>query len=253
MGKSKKKIGTKQQLEYKEPPVKWHAKPVKCLNERQKEFINSIKDNDITFCISGPGAGKTMMAVWQSLRLIEKGLFKKLILVRSIRAVKGEELGALPGSMYEKMSVYLTPFFQNIDKVIGKESREALVGNGTIEILPLAYCRGLSEEDCIMIFDEAQNVDFHTFESIVTRIGKNCKIIICGDEDQSDFKNKSEMAPLNQIADILEPVEGIGVIRFLPEDSAIRNPIIPKILEKLTILKKRLYQKGYGDTEVKKN
>jgi phosphate starvation-inducible protein PhoH len=57
--------------------------------------------------------------------------------------------------MYEKMSMYLTPFFQNIDKVIGKESREALVGNGTIEILPLAYCRGLSEEDCIMIFDEA--------------------------------------------------------------------------------------------------
>lgn len=239
MGKSKKKIGTKQTLEYKEVPVKWHAKPVKCLNERQKEFINSIKENDITFCISGPGAGKTMMAVWQSLILIEKGLFKKLILVRSIRSVKGEELGALPGSMYEKMSIYLIPFFQNIDKVIGKESRELLVGNNTIEVLPLAYCRGLSEEDCIIIFDEAQNVNFHTFESIITRIGKNCKMIILGNENQSDFKNKKEMAPLNKITDVLKDIEGVGVVHFLPEDSAIRNPIIPKILEKLNMLRQK--------------
>lgn len=239
MGKSKKKTGTKTQLEYVEKDFKWHAKPVKCLNERQKEFINSIKNNDITFCISGPGAGKTMMAVWQSLRLIEKGLFKKLVLVRSIRSVKGEELGALPGSMYDKMAPLLVPFFQNIDKVIGKEARETLVGNGTIEILPLAYCRGLSEEDCIMIFDEAQNVDFHTFESIITRIGKNCKIICLGDENQSDFKNKSEMVPLNKIADLLGSVDGVGVVKFLPEDSAIRNPIIPKILEKLNTMRQQ--------------
>lgn len=251
MGKSKKKSGTKQQLEYKEPPVKWHAKPVKCLNERQKEFINSIKENDITFCISGPGAGKTMMAVWQALRLIEKGLFKKLVLVRSIRSVKSEELGAIPGTVFQKMFPYLQPFFSNIDKIIGKDAREALVGNETISILPLAYCRGITEEDCIVIFDEAQNVDFHTFESIVTRIGNNCKYIILGDENQTDFKNKKEMAPLNQIADILESVKGIGVVRFLPEDSAIRNPIIPKILEKLHILKER--QNGYINTEVKKN
>ena len=237
MGKSKKVKGTKQTLEYTEQPVKWHAKPVKCLNERQKEFVNSIKENDITFCISGPGAGKTMMAVWQALRLIEKGLYKKLILVRSIRTVKAENLGILPGTALEKMKPFLLPFFQNIDKIIGKDSREILVGNGTIEILPLAYCRGLSEEDCIIIFDEAQNVDFHTFESIVTRIGQNCKIVILGDENQSDFHNKKEMAPLNKIANVLESIDGIGVVRFLPEDSAIRNPLIPKILEKLNILR----------------
>ena len=149
------------------------------------------------------------------------------------------------------MAPFLVPFWQNIDKVIGKEARKALVGNGTIEILPLSFCRGLSQEDCIMIFDEAQNVDFHTFESILTRIGKNCKIICLGDEGQTDFKNKKEMAPLNQIADILEPIKGIGVIRFLPEDSAIRNPLIPKILEKLTILKER--QKESGQTEAKES
>ena len=122
-------------------------------------------------------------------------------------------------------------YMWNIDKICGMNSSQELLNKGLLDVLPLAYIRGLSIDDSIVIIDESQNLDPHTFKSIITRIGDNSKYIFLGDTEQVDRRKKNESC-LQQVLDIFEGDKLIGTLQFTDED-CVRNPIIPKILNKL--------------------
>ena len=230
-GKSKKVKGTKQTIEYKEEPKKLHVKPLKCMNQRQKDFVQSIEKNEITICTGLAGSGKTYVALSVALKMLEKSQIKQIVLVKSVQPLPEEELGILPGDMYEKMEPFMMSFFGNIDKIIGPEERKRLVREEKIVIQPLAYVRGINIDESCVILDETQNLSVNVFKSIITRIGKDSKYIIMGDTEQIDMKRREKSA-LSKIVKLFENDDAVGVVEFQPED-CVRNPIIPHLLEKI--------------------
>jgi len=133
--------------------------------------------------------------------------------------------------MLTKMDPFIMSYSWTIDKICGKDTYKELVKKGLIEVLPLAYIRGLSIDDSVVITDESQNIDPHTFKTIMTRIGTNSKYIFLGDIEQVD-KKKKETSCLSTIVDIFKDSDIIGTLEFTDED-CVRNPLIPKILQKL--------------------
>ena len=196
-------------------------------NEKQQELIDLIKKKEITI-VSGPsGTGKTYVTLATALSLLGE-TYKRIILVKSVTTIPGEEIGFLKGDMEQKMEPFVMSYMWNIDKICGPDSSNTLLTKKLIEILPLAYIRGLSIDNSIVIIDEAQNIDAHTFKTMMTRIGEDSKYIFLGDVEQIDRKKKSESC-LQKVMDIFKDSPIIGTIEFTDED-CVRNPIIPKIL-----------------------
>ena len=210
------------------PDIKIIAK-----NESQKKLINSIKNNEITICAGPAGTGKTFVALAIALSLLRKtsNRFKKIYLVKSVITLKGEELGYLKGDMKEKIDPFMWSFYIAIEKLILESSRKALIEKEIIRPFPLAYMRGVSLDDCIIIADEMQNVTFDNSRTLLTRIGSNSKLILLGDMNQIDMKNKYESS-LETILDMFEDTPSFGSIMMSKEDTNARNPLITLIEEK---------------------
>lgn len=231
MGKTKKIKGTKQTLEYIEEDKKLHVKQIKCMNPRQKEFLNSIESHEVTICSGTPGSGKTFLSLFAFLKMLEKNQIEQILLVKSVTQIKNEEVGFLKGSLEEKMDPIMQSYWHNIDKIIGEEQRKNLITKGKIKVIPLAFIRGCQYDNAGLIMDEVQNISLDIFKSLMTRIGYNSKYVFLGDVEQCDLSNKKDAA-LSKIMKIFENDENIGIVQFKDED-CIRNPIIPKILQKL--------------------
>lgn len=199
-------------------------------NESQKKLINSIKNNEITICAGPAGTGKTFVSVAFALNLLRKDTnrFKKIYLVKSVTALKGEELGFLKGDMMEKIEPFMWSFMINMEKVIPEGSIKMMVEKGILKPFPLAYMRGASLDDCIIIADEMQNVTLDNARTLMTRIGSNSKIILLGDINQVDLKNKEESS-LEVLLKMFKDSDNIGVIEMSEEDTNVRNPIITMI------------------------
>lgn len=143
-----------------------------------------------------------------------------------------EELGFLPGNLWEKMEPYMFSFTGNLDKIFKNPSiTKELIENGTIQIFPIAYIRGVTMDNCIVIIDEAQNLSLDTFRSIITRIGKNCKMIFLGDTEQIDLRDKNSSC-LSKVCRLFKDQEYASSVTFEDEDS-VGNPIIPSLLKLL--------------------
>jgi phosphate starvation-inducible PhoH-like protein len=143
--------------------------------------------------------------------------------------LEGEEIGFLKGTMKEKMEPYMISFMDNFHKIIGKDLTRSLEGQELIEIMPLAYIRGRSIDNTIIIVDEAQNISLKNMRSTMTRLGENSKMIIVGDTRQIDIK-KNEVSSLDKVVQFFQGVEEIGIMEFQRED-IVRNPLIIKIEE----------------------
>lgn len=193
-----------------------------CINVDSKEHLY-ITDNYIV-------THNTYVALATALSMLGE-VYKRIILVKSVTTIPGEEIGFLKGSMEQKMEPFVMSYMWNIDKICGVNSSQDLLNKRLLDVLPLAYIRGLSIDDSIVIIDESQNLDPHTFKSIITRIGDNSKYIFLGDTEQVDRRKKNESC-LQQVLDIFEGDKLIGTLQFTDED-CVRNPIIPKILNKL--------------------
>ena len=193
-----------------------------CINVDSNEHLY-ITDNYIV-------THNTYVTLATALSLLGE-TYKRIILVKSVTTIPGEEIGFLKGDMEQKMEPFVMSYMWNIDKICGPDSSNTLLTKKLIEILPLAYIRGLSIDNSIVIIDEAQNIDNHTFKSIVTRIGDQSKYILLGDSEQIDRKKKNDSC-LQQVLDIFAEDELIGTMIFTDED-CVRNPIIPKVLNKL--------------------
>ena len=204
---------------------------IKCKTENQKKFLKLIRENEIIICSGNAGTGKTFLAISEALNLIKQNdsVYKKIVLIKSVTPLKGEEVGFLKGSIDEKMLPFMYSFMANFYKIIGKTLSDNLKEQNIIEVLPLAFIRGLSIDNAIIIIDEAQNVSFDNMESILTRIGENSKMIIIGDTKQIDIKNKKESS-LSFISESFKNTDKFGIIEFSKEDQ-VRNPLINKIEE----------------------
>jgi phosphate starvation-inducible PhoH-like protein len=198
--------------------------------EKQEEFINLINSKEVIVAIGVPGSGKTFTALASSLALLGD-YYKKIILIKSVTTLPGEAIGFIPGNVEQKMDPFIMSYTWNIDKILGYNSAKSLMDRKLVEVLPLAYIRGLSIDNSIVIIDESQNFDAHTFKTIITRIGSHSKYIFLGDIEQVDMKNRSASC-LKTIVDIFSDSNIIGTIKFEDSD-CVRNPIIPEILEKL--------------------
>lgn len=197
---------------------------------KQQELIDMIENNEIVIATGPAGTGKTYVTLAMALSLLGP-VYRKVILVKSVTPIPGEEIGFLKGGMEQKMEPFVMSYMWNIDKICGPDSAKDLLSKKIIEILPLAFIRGLSIDDSIVIVDEAQNIDTHTFKTIMTRIGENSKYIFLGDTEQIDRRHKTESC-LATVLEIFSDSDLIGTIQFSDED-CVRNPIIPKILSKL--------------------
>ncbi len=202
-------------------------------NESQKKLINSIKNNEITICTGPAGTGKTFVAIAYALSLLRKpnNFYKKIYLVKSVTTLKGEEIGFLKGDMKEKIEPFMWSFYINIEKIIPNNILKTLIENEIIRPFPLAYMRGASLDNCIIIADEVQNVSLDNSRTLLTRIGNNCKLILLGDTNQIDMKNKEDSS-LNVLVKMFENVDNIGTIIMSDIDTNIRNPLITVIENK---------------------
>lgn len=198
--------------------------------KKQEELMDLIENKEVVIAAGPAGTGKSYVALATALGMLGE-TYKKIILVKSVTSIPGEELGFLPGDASQKMEPYIMSYSWNIDKICGIGSSKELISKKLIEVLPLAYIRGLSIDESIVIIDEAQNIDSHTFKTIITRIGTDSKYIFLGDTEQVDRKKKSESC-LEPVMNIFSDNKIVGIIRFNDSD-CVRNPIIPIILQEL--------------------
>lgn len=179
------------------------------LNNEQKEAKILILENTVSVLHGKAGSGKTLLACQVALDGLFKKQFKKIIVTRP--TVSKEDIGFLPGDLREKMDPWLQPIYQNFYTLLGKEKRgliEQFIGDGTIEILPVSFMRGITFMDACVIVDEAQNITDDQMEMIVTRIGIGSKVIICGDVSQVDLKHKSDSG-FKFICKIADEIDGM--------------------------------------------
>lgn len=232
MSRNPKKIKPTQEV-YKSSPTnnKIFIRPkLEPKNQAQADYIRMMAEKEIVFCGGPAGTGKSFCSVAYGLLKVLEGHYQKLILIRP--AVTSEEIGLLPGSLDEKTLPFMEPVLAVINKFLTKEEYIKLEKEGKIEIRSLAYLRGLTFDNSFIIIDEGENCDKKQLVLIVTRIGKNSKLIIEGDESQSDLKRGDTFA-FGRHLDIFEDsYEQIGSFRFTEED-IVRNKIIGVYLKAL--------------------
>ena len=160
------------------------------LNQEQKEAKSKILENTVTLLAGSAGSGKTLLACQIALEKLFMKEVEKIIITRP--TVSKEEIGFLPGDLREKMDPWVQPIYQNMYALYDRVKIEKHIQEGDIEIVPVSFMRGRTFLDSIVIVDEAQNVTHEQMEMIVTRLGLRSKMIICGDDNQVDLKNKRD-------------------------------------------------------------
>jgi phosphate starvation-inducible PhoH-like protein len=211
---------------------------IKCKSPNQKKLVNSIKQNEITICSGFAGSGKTFLSCAEALKLIKsRSKYKRIVLVKSITPLKNEDIGHLPGNLKEKMAPIMESFNDNIRKIIGRTRLEKLIELGLIEILPIAFARGRTIDNSIILIDEAQNISLDNIRTLMTRIGNNSKMVIMGDVKQKDIRNKKDSS-LEIVLKKFKDVNGFGCIELRDPEDVVRNPIIKLIEDVFDEIKK---------------
>ena len=204
----------------------------KFLTENQKIYYETLLNNQITICSGPAGVGKSYIAMKTAVDLLldEGNGYDKIIIVRP--AVEAEEkLGALPGNVEEKLDPYIFPSYYLLNKIIGKEAREKLKDAEVVEVFALAYMRGMTIDNSILIFEEAQNATPNQMKLLLTRIGSNTKFFISGDIEQTDRYKDKKHSGLYDALTRFNGIPGVGIFEFGDKDG-VRNPIITKILQR---------------------
>ncbi|MBO5288513.1 MAG: PhoH family protein [Spirochaetales bacterium] len=193
----------------------------------QGKLIQALSDYDVIFSYGPAGTGKTFLSVCYAVNALLNKEAAKLILTRPV-VEAGESLGFLPGDYTQKINPYLTPLFDAINRILTPEIYAKLNAKNMIEVAPLAYMRGRTFENCIVILDEAQNATCRQMKMFLTRLGENAKLIINGDVTQIDlpYKVKSGMV---EALEVLQDVPEIGIVEF-KESDVVRHPVVKKII-----------------------
>tara|TARA_A100001515_G_scaffold2369_1_gene2362 strand:- start:574 stop:1404 length:831 start_codon:yes stop_codon:yes gene_type:complete len=194
----------------------------------QKSFYNIISRNDVTFSVGPAGCGKTFLATHYALKNLAKGKYDKMVITKPLVEVDGERMGYLPGDIDEKTMPYMMSLYYNMEQIIGKQRLDVLKKAGVIQVIPLAYMRGLTLTDSVVVLDEAQNATPAQIKTFLTRIGNGSKYIVCGDLMQSDIRKE------NGLEDSIKRFTGIRKVGFSQFDlsDVVRHPIVAHLLER---------------------
>lgn len=205
-----------------------NGRPISPRNANQKRMVKSFADNDLTFALGPAGTGKTYIAIALAVSALKNKLCKRIILSRpAVEA--GEKLGFLPGDMKDKIDPYLRPLYDALEDMLPPLKLKEYIESDTIQIAPLAFMRGRTLNDAVIILDEAQNTTRHQMKMFLTRLGMNGKMIITGDTTQIDLP-RTVQSGLLQALRILSGVKGIGVIEYEKKD-IVRHPLVQRIVE----------------------
>ena len=196
--------------------------------KNQKEFINALASNQIIFASGPAGTGKTFLAVAYALEEVFSGRKNKIVMTRPV-VEAGESLGFLPGDLSQKLNPYLRPLYDAMDVLLNPQQIKRLEENGTIEIAPLAYMRGRSLNNSVVILDEAQNTTSGQMRMFLTRIGESSTAVITGDPTQIDLPKKSDSG-FTEAMNILSGIESLSVVRFSHKDT-VRSRIVREIVK----------------------
>jgi len=203
-------------------------KTVKARGENQVNYLNSINSNDINFGIGPAGTGKTYLAVAMAVKALEEDKVRRLILARpAVEA--GERLGFLPGDLSQKIDPYLRPLYDALYEMLGVEYVGRLIEKNIIEVAPLAFMRGRTLNESVVLLDEAQNTTKEQMKMFLTRLGFGSKAIITGDLTQTDLPNKQHSG-LHQVVDILKDTKGVSFTFFNKKD-VVRHPLVQRVVE----------------------
>jgi len=195
------------------------------LTEEQKEVARLFYEYDVNFIIGDFGSGKTLTAVYLALTSFRKKEFNKIWITRPMLKTK---LAALPGSIDEKMQPYVFPIYQNIGECQAEASTEKMIKDGVLKIMPIEVAKGVTFMDSCVIVDEFQDMDYQDFRTILTRLGKDSKIIFCGSPQQVD-KTMEKTSCLKQVMKLKES----GIVGFTELKANHRNPILSEIIDYL--------------------
>ena len=196
-------------------------------NRKQATLIDSIYANDITFGLGPAGTGKTYIAVALALKLLLSHKVLKLILTRPV-VEAGESLGFLPGDLVQKINPYLRPLFDIMETLLPADVLRSMEESNIIEVAPLAYMRGRTLHNAVVILDEAQNTTKEQMKMFLTRMGEGSKLIITGDPSQSDIRGRSESGLVHAVS-LIRTIEGIGIVEF-SADEVVRHTLVQKII-----------------------
>jgi len=196
--------------------------------KNQADYVRGMRSCEIAFSIGPAGTGKTYLAIAEALRLVLSKKMRKIVLTRPV-VEAGENLGFLPGDLAQKINPYLRPLYDAMESLTSFEVIHRLEEIRAIEIAPLAYMRGRSLNDCMVILDEAQNTTKEQMKMFLTRIGTGARAVITGDSTQIDLPKRVDSGLLHA-AGILRNVEGIH-FSYLHTADVVRNPLIKKIIK----------------------
>lgn len=205
-----------------------NGKPISARTPNQQKLVETFLHNDLTFALGPAGTGKTYVAIALAVRALKNREVKKIILSRpAVEA--GEKLGFLPGDMKDKIDPYLQPLYDALEDMIPAVKLKEYMETKVIQIAPLAFMRGRTLNDAVIVLDEAQNTTTHQIKMFLTRMGMNAKMVITGDATQIDLP-RSTQSGLIQALRILRDIPGIGKVEFGKKD-IVRHALVQRIVE----------------------
>jgi phosphate starvation-inducible PhoH-like protein len=217
------------------------GRPIKARSENQKRLIEAYQANDMVFAVGPAGTGKTYLSIALAVKALKDKTAKKIILSRpAVEA--GEKLGFLPGDMKDKIDPYLQPLYDALEDMLPQVKLQDMMEKHIIQIAPLAFMRGRTLSDAVVILDEAQNTTPAQIRMFLTRMGWNTKMIITGDMTQIDLP-RSQKSGLIEALHILNNVEGIGVVNLDRRD-IVRHKLVTRIVNAY-----EQYDKEYNDNK----
>lgn len=206
-----------------------YRKNIRAQSDTQQEMLDAIDEKPLVFAVGAAGTGKTYLAVAKAVEALESGDARRIILSRpAVEA--GESLGFLPGDLEEKLSPYLRPLYDALCDRLSSKRLKALLAEGVIEIAPIAYMRGRTLNNAYIVIDEAQNCTYGQLKMLLTRLGWSSSMVVTGDPEQTDLL--SGMSGLLEVAEKLESLEKVAVVRFSRKD-VVRHPLVAEMIDAL--------------------
>lgn len=204
------------------------GRPIAPRNANQSKMVGSFAKNDLTFALGPAGTGKTYIAIALAVAALKNKSCKRIILSRpAVEA--GEKLGFLPGDMKDKIDPYLQPLYDALEDMLPPLKLKEYMEAGTIQIAPLAFMRGRTLNDAVIILDEAQNTTTQQMKMFLTRLGMNSRMVVTGDVTQIDLPRSTRSGLLSALR-ILRGVKGIGIIEYEKKD-IVRHPLVQRIVD----------------------
>ncbi len=206
-----------------------YIRKVKPQNSNQEKLISAMAENNLIVAAGPAGTGKTYLAIAAAVEALEAGRVDRILLSRpAVEA--GETLGFLPGDLQEKMSPFLRPLYDALSDRLGGKRLKQYLAEGSIEIAPIGFMRGRTLNNAFIVIDEAQNCTYGQLKMLVTRLGWHSTMVLTGDPDQSDLLDG--LSGMAELADKLEEVRGIAVVRMTDQD-VVRHPLVACMLRVL--------------------